>query len=379
VERRKINFISNLDLVNVSGGGNSVNVATYQQLCNYYEVNFVGPIKVPFDHKAKLWSNLQGALKVKRNYHFYSNRRLEQLAQRVREGLAASEAPAHFFHGITSWIAFESTAPYYAYSDACFATYVEVFNNKDEFSPKDLQRIYDLEMKWIQKARRIFFRSRWALEETVKQYGIGSDNLHVVGLGGFIQIPDQDHYQGEKSFVFISKEFVPKGGLLCLQAFKNLSARFPGIRLKIIGDAPPEEELNGWDTIEYLGFLHKENPEEFSTYCDTIAHAFALIHPTSKDTNALVITEAGYYGCPSIASHNFAIPEFIRDGQTGLLLNVPLQVSDLETKMEHLLQLPDSEYLSMRQQVRQFTTAQNTWASVGERMVEYIDHYRITS
>ena len=87
------------------------------------------------------------------------------------------DSNAYFFHGFTQWIKTKPNKPYYCFNDACFATYVEIYNNKAEFDSKDLHRIYTQEADWLSKASKIFFRSQWALDETKQAYNLTGDNF----------------------------------------------------------------------------------------------------------------------------------------------------------------------------------------------------------
>jgi len=75
--------------------------------------------------------------------------------------------------------------------------------------------------------------------------------------------------------------------------------------------------------------------------------ARALVHPTNSDIAPLVIVEAGYFGCPAIASRKFAIPELVDDGRSGILLDSPIDASELAGAMRSVL-ASDSGYISMR-------------------------------
>jgi glycosyltransferase involved in cell wall biosynthesis len=95
--------------------------------------------------------------------------------------------------------------------------------------------------------------------------------------------------------------------------------------------------------------------------------AFALIHPTSSDIQPLVISEAGYFGCPSIAPRSFGIPQLIDNGVTGYLMDLPLNA---DAFAERILQLATdmAMYLGMRKAVRANAIANQTWPAVGERI-----------
>jgi glycosyltransferase involved in cell wall biosynthesis len=62
----------------------------------------------------------------------------------------------------------------------------------------------------------------------------------------------------------------------------------------------------------------------------------------------MVIIEAGFYGCPAIASRAFAIPELLEHGRTGLLLDKPSSVDAVAEAMLWLIEHSE-EYRAMRQ------------------------------
>ena len=187
-------------------------------------------------------------------------------------------------------------------------------------------------------------------------------------MGGFIDIPKKDNYQGGLDFLFISREFIPKGGLVAVKAVEKLKQKYPNITLSIVGEKPPEKTLKK-DGVNYLGFFKKENPLELEKLKDIFASCFALIHPTIKDINSLVIPELAYFGVPAISSNKFAIPEYLLDGKTGLLLNNPKDPDELAVKMEFLIANKEN-YLKMRKNARLNAIKNNTWDKVGERIAQ---------
>lgn len=300
---------------------------------------------------------------MKGNYFFFSNERLDRISAAVDESLKSKKADFNFFHGITSWIRYKSDTPYYAYTDACFATYVSIFNDRNAFSPRDLERIFTIESEWLQNASKVFFRTQWALEETKKAYGISGKNFRRAGLGGFIDIPPKDVYGGGKNLLFISREFIPKGGVHCFLAFEKLYEQHSELTLTIIGDKPPENVLNH-PGVRYEGFLRKNDEAEYKRFKELIGSAFLLIHPTVKDTNALVLTEAGYFGCPAVTTELFALPELIQNSKTGFLIPVPVHARDIVDILLKLINDP-AYYSEVRKNVREHTTAAFTWENVG--------------
>jgi glycosyltransferase involved in cell wall biosynthesis len=364
----KISYISNIKLSESSGGMSGINHAVYHQLKRFFNVENYIYINAKEDQWAKIKSKALRVLGLKGNYPFFSNKRLNEIDKRFQGQKKSCDA--YFFFGFTSWIDIGVTEPYFCYNDASFATYVAIYNNKSEFSEKDLNRIYDKEKKWLQNAQLVFFNSDWAIEETKKAYGLTGENFINIGFGGFINIPSDDSYQEGYNFLFISREFVPKGGYVVAKALQIVRQHHPRAKVWVVGDAPPED-LKNQHGLEYLGFFSKSKPIEKQRLLEIFSKSFCLVHPTLKDTTTLVITESAYYGCPAIASNRFAIPEFIEDGITGLFIENPRDAHEVAQKMIYLIEHPEP-YKQMRQAVRAKALEHYTWDRVGEQFHHYI-------
>ncbi len=364
----KITFVSNIKLTESSGGMSGINNALYHQLSKYFKIRDYLYINPPPDWFSKLKSKLIRLLGLKGNYHFFSKRRLTRI-NKIFESQKLS-GDIYFFLGFTPWIDIKLKRPYYCYNDASFATYVKIYNNRDEFSEQDLARIYQKEKLWLSNAETVFFNSQWALEETKKSYNLDGTNFLNVGVGGFVDIPESDNYKQDINFLFISREFVPKGGKVVSEALKLVRKKYQEASLWILGDTPPKEVLDQ-EGIIYKGFFNKSIPEEVEALKHVFSSAFCLVHPTIKDTTTLVITESAYFGCPAIASDRFAIPEFVIDHKTGFLLKNPKDPQEVADKMIYLIENP-IEYAHIRQSTRDHAISNNTWDRVGDHIFKTI-------
>jgi glycosyltransferase involved in cell wall biosynthesis len=261
---------------------------------------------------------------------------------------------------------YDSPRPYFVYTDTCFSTYVDIYHERARFLRDDLKRIFDAEARWLSRSAGVFFGTRWALDQAVKDYSISAQNLKAAGAAGRMTIPARDEYKDGLDFLFIALDFEGKGGRICAAAFQKLYQQFPEAQLTIVGARPPAdvERLPG---VSYAGMLRKSVPKEMSRLTELYATAFALVHPTSSDIQPLVICEAGYFGCPAITAKSFGIPELVNDGVTGMLLDVPLTAEVLAQRMLELCE--DSvRYQAMRKAVRAHTTTNLTWDRVGAKI-----------
>ena len=250
----KLSYISNIKLSESSGGMSGINNALHNQLNKHFEICDYSYINPKSDIISKIKSKIFRLIGLKGNYHFFSNRRLNAINKVFQDQKESCDA--YFFFGFTSWISTKPSKPYYCYNDACFATYVDIYNDKDEFSDPDLERIYQKEKCWLQQAEGVFFNSDWALELTKRAYNLKGENFVNVGYGGFIDIPKKDRFKGGVNFLFISREFIPKGGMVVAQAIIEVRKTYPEANVWVVGAKPPEDILAN-DAIIYKGFFRK--------------------------------------------------------------------------------------------------------------------------
>ncbi|WP_197527715.1 glycosyltransferase family 4 protein [Posidoniimonas polymericola] len=247
---------------------------------------------------------------------------------------------------------------------------MELYSNAAQFSPQDLSRIADLERRWLRKASVLFFGSEWAQNIAIEEYGLEKSKTHVLWLGGNVGIPSRDRYAAGQDFLFISLNFGKKGGEIASRALQSVRRRYPKAQLLVVG-APPPPEILALPGIKYCGMLRKTMPNELAEFKRLLGSARALVHPTTMDTMGAVLVEAGYFGCPSIATNRFGIPELVHDGRTGMLVDAPIEVEQVASQMERMLD-DEPGYLCMRKAVRSDMTSRLSWDSFGSKMVAAI-------
>lgn len=371
----KLNYFSNLSEDVKIGGGTSVNAMTLFELKKHFSLEVFAPINPPGILHQSIFSKIQKLLQFPRNFYFFSNKRLEQIAQLVQSHHYES-ADYLFFHGATPWVMLQPKKPYGLHIDACFLSYLETNHDRSNFSSKDVKRIVDLEKSFLQKATHVFFRSEWALNETIKHYNIPSSNFHATMRGGAIEIPKDSEIAFdeiiEPYFIFIAFDFLGKGGPTVVDAFKKIMKPHPNTQLFIVGGKPPEAFLN-IPGVFFKGAFDKKNKNELKEYLSLLSNAIALVHPTKKDTSPLVLTEAGYYGVPAITSNIYAIKELVKHDETGFLLNNPDDTLELASYMDTLLKMDTLTYHELKKKVRRFQLENFTWEKTGNKISTLIN------
>jgi glycosyltransferase involved in cell wall biosynthesis len=339
-----INFVSNIAAGSRSGGHSAVSTAACEALNQRYEVHFVGPIDPQALFRQKAISKLLRVSGVPGDFFFFSRARLKIIARQVK-ARRSGDACLDFYHGFTPWILTAPSRPYVAWSDCTFRDYIDIFHDRDQFRAKDLARIEHAEAGWLSRARCVLFSSEWAAKRATDSYRLDARRVRSVGIFGEIGMPDRDTFVGGMEFGFVSTNFEAKGGPAVLSAFREARRRYSDISLVIVGDRPAR--LDAEPGVRFIGFLRKEVEAERKQFQEILGHLRALVHPTKSDTTAMVLIEAGYHGCPAIASRAFAIPELVDHGKTGLLLDNPSSVDAITEAMVRLINCPE-EYHAMR-------------------------------
>ena len=354
-------YISPLPQDSQTGGASAVNYHIYKQLQKYFNCTYV-QIN-PKESKLGKWRSqfLRKILRRPGRFNFYSKKRLRQIAKQF-DAIQGNFDMA-FFRGFTPWILCQPRVPYFAYNDVHFLQFFKNTFNYHQFIKQDITRICLAEKKWLLKAEKLFFESQWGANQCHDDYAIKVVKLKSIGRGGNIPIPKKDIYSGSLNLAVIANNFYQKGGDLVFEAFKLLKQKHKTYNYTLLVVIPVNNRRR---TMSYIMvFYIKKHCKTLQKLESILAHAFLLMHVTREDTNPLVITEAGYFGCPTISVNHFAIPELIIHNKTGVLLDYLPKPKGIAAVVESLI-LDKESYFIMRKATAQFNKETFAWNQIGE-------------
>lgn len=132
-----------------------------------------------------------------------------------------------------------------------------------------------------------------------------------------------------------------KGVEYLLKATKELKEKKEDFALKIIGDGSERrslekssQDLSIENLVHFIG--HKENAWKYMQDLNV------LVLPSLWEGLPNVIMEAMAVGVPVVATNVGGVPELIKNGETGFLVE-PKNPKTLAEKIEHVLNLPEEE------------------------------------
>jgi glycosyltransferase involved in cell wall biosynthesis len=216
-------------------------------------------------------------------------------------------------------------------------------------------------------------------ERLVRENGFPLPRVAIIPPG---YTPLANPLPGERAFserfgiagpfaLFVGRLASNKGLVPLIEGFAILAKREPEARLVIVGEdggVRPEVERSvraaGLERRVHLtGFVSDE-----SLLASAFREARVFVLPSEYESFGLVLLEAMAQGTPVIASRVGGIPEFVADGQAGLLVP-PLQSGPLA---DALLSLWNDE--DRRRRMGEFgrigTVPRYTWDRVVDRLLE---------
>jgi glycosyltransferase involved in cell wall biosynthesis len=168
------------------------------------------------------------------------------------------------------------------------------------------------------RLRGLFVMSSWLASSFVNDFGVAAERLHVVGAGintGKLPVvPTRDFSMPR--FLFVGKDFARKGGRFLLKAFSSLKNTIPHAELIIVGPLGTIDQPG----VTCTGFLSKANPEHVTRLNELFLSATAVILPSIYEPFGISLLEGMAYGLPCVAADRCAMPEIVRDGESGLIV-----------------------------------------------------------
>lgn len=194
----------------------------------------------------------------------------------------------------------------------------------------------------------------WARQSLIDDYGVDASRITVVAPGVDLArwpVPsaERGHDDGPTRVLFVGADFERKGGAVLLDAVASLGDR---CELHIVTKASVDERPG----VHVYRDLTPNSPALKKLYAE--CDVFAL--PTLADCFPVAIQEALAAGLPVVSTRTGAIPEAVREGETGLLA----PPGDGAALRAALLHLSDDAELRRSMSVRGRILAEKEYDSV---------------
>jgi glycosyltransferase involved in cell wall biosynthesis len=251
--------------------------------------------------------------------------------------------------------------PNFVYTDCTLLA--NLYFKDAQFGGIPSARWLDLEREIYRSAARTFVMSGHVARSLTELYGIDADKVACVYAGANLQALPQAPMpapQDNKTILFVGVEWERKGGPELLEAFQRLPDRHRDARLVIVGVAPA---LNA-ARCEIVGRVPADK------VADYYARAAIFCLPTRIESFGIAFIEAMMHSVAVAAPHQGAMPDYIKEGQTGMLF-APGDRQDIARALTWLLDHP-AERRAMAARGFEAVRSVYTWDAVGQRLRTHI-------
>lgn len=275
---------------------------------------------------------------VRSNWSVRASLRADRAVRQMRR---AKPLDALFYHTqVTSLLSpWQRGIPVVISLDATPINYDSVGNFYNHSSGGRLERYkFALNRRAYQHADALVTWCQWAKVSLIDDYNIPAERISVIAPGvDLAQWPRRrgaDRARASEGrlprLLFVGGDFERKGGAVLLECFKHYLQ--DECELSIVTQSPVAPGPN-------LRVYNNVTPNS-DTLLRLYAEADIFVFPTLADCAPLAVPEAMAAALPIVTTLVGAIPEMVRDGEHGLLVE-PGDVEGLHIALLSLLQAPE--------------------------------------
>lgn len=173
------------------------------------------------------------------------------------------------------------------------------------------------------------------LSESIKQIFPGIKNIKLLYAGLNLKRYEKiTKFNSRFNYIVSVRRLDPSKGVdLTIKAFSKLTEEFPKLKLIIVGEGNEEHVLK--NLSKNLGldkkilFLGRRN---LYSSLSILKGAILTVVPSRSEGGGMINIEAQACGCPVLASRVGGIPEYVKDGYSGILFK-PEDVDDISDKI----------------------------------------------
>ena len=218
----------------------------------------------------------------------------------------------------------------------------------------------NMELRVCNKVNHIIATTNTLKNELVA-FGIPSTKITVIpnGVDTTLFKPSPKPYV-KNYFLFVGQLVERKGVDLLLYSLTKVSTN---IKCLIVGDGPQynylsqlAKKLKLGKRVKFLGSV------SLQLLITLYQHARFLVLPSLVEPFGITLLEAMACGCPVIATRIGGVPEIVKNGYNGFLVN-PYDIEDLSEKIE-LLANHDEIRQKMALNARKFVERNYSWSAI---------------
>lgn len=241
----------------------------------------------------------------------------------------------------------KTNKPVVLWHDAIWSGLMQVdfaeFRNKYPF-------LHEWDRMVLERCDLLFFAADWVREQAINHYDLPYNKVHTLPFGANV-LPQpvetvkariRDRRQDQCELTFLGVDWIGKQLHLAYEVVRRLNDSGLSARLNVIGcHVPPVtmkqrmkhfagyqrfSDLDGFrllyhkdPNVNEIGFLRKDEPEQYQRLCGVLESTHFLLHPASFECFGIAVVEATALGVPVIGTNVYGLKTTIRNGVNGYL------------------------------------------------------------
>ena len=259
--------------------------------------------------------------------------------------------------------------------NAAMARLAGEFSDISLLPPTTQQRLIDRENAVYGRVDRFWTMSGYLARSFVNDFGVPPERVHVVYAGAnrsqLEKLPPRMEYPVSPKILFVGRQYRRKGLGLLIAAFERTRKRYPSAELHVVG--APVSSAAG-DGVTMHGSLDPNDPAQSSRLLQLYREASIFCLPSRYEPFGIAFVEAMLASIPCIGVRNWAMPEIIEDGTTGILVPDG-DVDAIADALNRLISAP-SLALQFGLAGRQRALSLFTWTRVAESILKDLNSIR---
>lgn len=260
-------------------------------------------------------------------------------------------------------------------SDATFAAMIGYYESFSGLSNKAINEGNEVEKSALNISDVVVLSSDWAKRSAIKDYGQNEDKVKVIEFGANIDNEDiiiKNKPSTDKiNLLFLGVDWKRKGGDIALETCKYINEQGIKCNLYIVGIKDLDYNIESLDFVKNIGFLNKNNSDEYQKLVEIISSCDCLILPTLAECSAIAFAESSAYGLPIFSHFTGGVPNYVLDGINGYLLPIGSTGKDFGKKIINCYE--KNEIRNMSFKARDFYKRILNWNTWGDKMKELIE------
>lgn len=237
-------------------------------------------------------------------------------------------------------------------SDATFPAMIDYYPPFSHLFKKNIRSGTDIEKCSLDKASVIVLPSSWSAISALNDLQQPKEKIHVIEFGANIDdkdiLPHSFVYNGHLDILFMGVEWERKGGDIAVEAARWLNENGINTVLHIVGIKKIRKETASLPYVDYVGFLNKNNSDEYRNFVEIISKCHLLLLPTEAECAGIVFCEASANGLPSFTHSTGGISNYIENGSNGYMLPIGTTGADFGKKIKDCLLSGELEPMSKK-------------------------------